>query len=322
MRLKKQTNSSMNRRKSHSKNKIWRLVLVGNHGGIVPLGSLKTLLFGLISGLILTVASASVLSLLYLHLRLNYSHLAEEFDQKDEKIQNLRDERDVLMARLVITETRLRPDTNAQKSPSNSVSLKAEAVDSQTDGEPQLEAKSAPLQNTVLNEPAPFSADISNFKIVHDSTKNTITASYTLKNTTKGDVRLSGRSVVVLKGSINKQTTSFPIPNVPWKGDTPSKKDGRRFAIRNFMTVNLDRSAPDQSFNFDQALVYVFDSAGAVLLKREIPINLSFEEVIASSQTDPSLKNSKDSDAMADIKDDTQAKMEPQNQADLQKLSE
>ena len=309
----------MNRKKSHSKDKIWRLVLVGNHGGIVPLGSLKPVLFGLIGALILTIISVSVLGLLYLHLKLSHSHLAQEFDQKDEKIRSLRDERDVLMARLVITESKLKSDDDSKKSPSKQISLKTEVVDSEADLEPQPEAKSASLQDPALKEPEPFSVAISDFKIVHDPQKNAITAGYTLKNTTKGDERLSGRCVVVLKGSINKQMTSYPIPNVPWEGDTPSKKDGRPFAIRNFMTINLDRGAPDQDFCFDQAVVFVFDSAGAVLLKREIPINLSFEEVIASSQTDPSLKNSKDSDAMADIKDDTQAKMEPQNQADPQK---
>jgi hypothetical protein len=312
----------MNRRKSHPKDKIWRLVLVGNHGSIVALGSLKTVLFGLITALILTIAGVSVLGLLYLHLKLSYSHLAQEFDQKDEKIRSLRDERDVLMARLVITESKLKSDADSKKSPSKQISLKTKVVDSEADVEPQLETKNASIQNTALKEPEPFSVAISDFKIVHDSKKNTITASYTLKNTTKGDERLSGRCVVVLKGSINSETTSFLIPNVPWEGDTPSKKDGRPFAIRNFMTVNLDRDAPDQEFSFDQAIVFVFDFAGAILLKREIPINLSYEEVIASRQTDPSLKNSKDFDAMADIKNDIQAKRESQNQADPQKSKE
>ena len=295
---------------------------MGNHGGIVPLGAFKTVLFGLIAALILTVSGVSVLGLLYLHLKLSYSHLTEEFDQKDEKIRNLRDERDVLMTRLVITESKLKSDADFQKNPSKQAPLKTERGDSQVDVGPQWETKSASLQDTAVKEPESFSVAVSDFKIVHDSKKNTITAGYTLKNTTKGDVRLSGRCVVVLKGSINGEMTSFPIPNVPWEGDTPSKRAGRLFAIRNFMTVNLDRGAPDQDFNFDQAVVFVFDSAGTLLLKREISIHLNFEEVTDSSQTGPPLKNSKDFDAMADIKNDAQAKKELRNQADPQKLNE
>ena len=180
----------------------------------------------------------------------------------------------------------------------------------------------ASLDNPQQKEPALISVDISDLNVKHDSETDTIAAGYTIKNTTKGNMQVSGRSLMVLKGSINQEATNYPIPNVPWENGIPSAKHGHRFAIRNFLNVKLNRSAPNQSFIFNHGIVYIFDSAGKVLLKREIPINLSYAKAIAPTQTDTSSKNSKDSDTMTDIKDDTPARMEPQNQVDQRKVSE
>mgnify|MGYP003564626208 CR=1 FL=1 len=313
----------MNRNNSHTQGKSWRLILVGYHGSIIPLGSVKIVLFVLIACFILILISAFVFGFLYIQKKSNYSDLIEELDQKSEQLQTLRDERDVLMARLVITESKLNSYADSKKGVSKQPSSDLKESKTEFGSNPQLEKQSdVSSVDPQQKEPAPISVDISDFKINHDSKTNTIDASYTLKNTTKGDVQVSGRCLMVLKGSINQETTNYSIPNVPWENGIPSEKHGHRFAIRNFLNVKLNRSAPNQNFIFDHGIVYIFDSAGKVLLKREIPINLSYAKAIAPTQTDTPPKNSKDSDTMTDIKDDTPTQTEPQNQADQRKINE
>jgi hypothetical protein len=313
----------MNQNNSHTQGKSWRLILVGYHGSIVPLGSVKIVLFVLITSFILISAGACVFGFLYIQKKSNYSNLIEDLDQKNVQLQTLRDERDILMARLVITESKLNSDADSKKSISQKSSSDLKESKTESGSNAQLEKKpDASFDNPQQNEPAPVSVDISDLKVKHDTEIDTIAASYTLKNTTKGNVQVSGRCLMVLKGSINQEATNYPIPNVPLENGIPSAKYGHRFAIRNFLNVKLNRSAPNQSFIFNHGIVYIFDSAGKVLLKREVPLNLSYAEAIAPTQTDTSSKNSKDSDTMTDIKDDTPARMEPQNQADQRKVSE
>ena len=297
--------------------------MVGYHGSIVPLGSVKIVLFVLITSFILISAGACVFGFLYIQKKSNYSNLIEDLDQKNVQLQTLRDERDILMARLVITESKLKSDADSKKSISKKPSSDLKESKTESGSKPQLEKQpDASLDNPQQKEPAPISVDISDLNVKHDSETDTIAAGYTIKNTTKGNMQVSGRSLMVLKGSINQEATNYPIPNVPWENGIPSAKHGHRFAIRNFLNVKLNRSAPNQSFIFNHGIVYIFDSAGKVLLKREIPINLSYAKAIAPTQTDTSSKNSKDSDTMTDIKDDTPARMEPQNQVDQRKVSE
>ncbi len=287
--------------------------MVGNHGSIIPLGPIKLLLFALILSLILSLIGAAYLWFLYFDLKIDYSALTKIFDQQQDQLQILRDKRDMLMAKLVIAESKLAPDKDSiQKEASQSFNEDPNTVTEPSgEGSPETgNSAEAPIpipQNSVT-----IKAQISDFKISHSSQSNTINASYVLKNMSS-DERLEGKCVLLLKGSINGESTTYPIPNVPWENGMPSFKLGRPFYIRNFMTVKLSRSAPDQNFSFDRGIVYVFENRGAVLLKKEFPIDLNYVEDLDSSPEKTSTKNSKDSEAAADIKDGTPAENEPQN---------
>ncbi len=302
----------MNRSRTYTGNKNWRLILVGDHGSIVPLGPIKILLFVLLSLLILSVIVAAFLGFFYFNLKMDYSHLAKTFDQQQEQIRILRDKRDMLMAKLVIAESKLpQEDDSAPATASQSLS---EELDKETDssGEASLNTEiDTETQSSNPQDSVSIKVQVSDFKISHSPPNNTISASYVLKNMSPKGQLLEGRSVLLLKGSINGESTIYPMPDVPWENGMPSARLGRRFSIRNFMTVKLSRSAPNQNFSFDRGIVYVFDNKGAVLLKKEIPVDLNYVEDSASSSAKTSIKNSKDSDAAADIKDGTPAEDEP-----------
>lgn len=295
---------TMNQNKTHTSDKKWRLILVGHHGSVIPLGAVKTLLILLVLTLVVTVGCAIVLGVLYVRQKVEFSSVVNELEQKEAQVQTLRDKRDMLLARLVITESKLNAEDNRKAEPEQKTSSNSPQSVADTDeGAPAWEKESPDLKEAAAdNAPAPISVSISDFKITHDPQKKEILASYRLKNTTPGDTRIGGKCVLLLKGTINGEVTNYPIPNVPWENGRPSARLGRPFFIRNFMTLQLSRSAPEQRFSFDRGIVYVFETKGTVLLKKEIPIDLSYVEENVPPKTQTSTKNSKDSEEEADIK--------------------
>ena len=275
----------MNRNRANKTDKTWRLILVGNHGSIVPLGSIKTLLISLMAGLVLFIFLAAGLGYLYVKMTQRYSQANGELEQRQEELRTLRDKRDMLMARLVIAESKLRSENEPSVAPSSEVPGISEKSQPSSDPKSTLEAEKGnspkPSEPTDSNTSISNSVLVSDFNISHSRQSNTIAASYTLKNTSPGPKRLlSGKCVLLLKGRIAGEVTTFPVPNVPWENGKPSAKLGAPFYIRNFMTVKLSRSGPDQAFHFDRGIVYVFENSGKILLKKEFPIDLKIEENI------------------------------------------
>lgn len=293
--------------KAYRSDKSWRLILVGNHGSVIPLGHFKTVLFLLTVGLVLAVAGAAILVILYQYQKIDISDLSDELKQTQEQLQVLRDKRDMLMARLVIAESQLKSANDSNKSlPKEKAALPKVVEPVQKPKEERPSAATAPAFNSPApaSTPPPISVEISDFKVSHSPKFSTITTSFILKNTTAGNERISGKSVLLLKGSINGETTAYLVPDVPWENGIPSARLGRPFFIRNFMTISMSRNAPEQSFNFDQGVIFIFENTGTLILKKEIPLDLTYVQDIAPIQAETSSKISKDSDGEADIKDD------------------
>ncbi|MGD9210377.1 MAG: hypothetical protein PVI90_06350 [Desulfobacteraceae bacterium] len=269
----------MNRSKSNLTDKTWSLILVGNHGSIIPLGSIRAIMIGLILGLITTIISIGVLGYLYFNLKQNYAVVTGELEQKQEQLRELRDKRDMLMARLVIAESKLISENDKQEYPPQKTHQKIIEGKSETVKPTVQEEK-----NVVSNEASPKTShskrvEISNFNVSYSPQSNTIAASYILKNKSPGPELLSGKCVLLLKGEIAGEVTTYPVPNVPWENGIPSAKLGAPFYIRNFMTLQLNRSGPGQDFNFDRGIVYVFENSGSILLKKEFPVDLKYEKI-------------------------------------------
>lgn len=305
--------------KAYRSDKSWRLIIVGNHGSIIPLGHFKTLLFLLVICLVLAVAGAAIMVILYQSQKIDISALDAELKQSREQLQVLRDKRDMLMARLVIAESQLKSANQSNKplskenpAPSKTAEIAAEPAPEQKKDRSLAAVAPTPKEPAPAPVPAPITVDVSDVKVSHSVESKTITTGFILKNTTVGSERVSGKSVLLLKGSINGEATAYSIPDVPWENGIPSAKLGRSFFIRNFMTISMSRTAPEQSFSFDRAVIFIFENTGALILKKEIPLDLNYVEDIAPIQPETS-KNSKDSDGEADIKDDASNENRPPN---------
>jgi hypothetical protein len=97
------------RAKSHKIGRSFRLLVVGDHGEIIPFGRIKGLLVCLLATLIVSFAAACVLGFLYLKQKSRIDLVKEQLSAAQKLSAGLRDERDVLMARLVIAESSFKP---------------------------------------------------------------------------------------------------------------------------------------------------------------------------------------------------------------------
>lgn len=91
---------------------------------------------------------------------------------------------------------------------------------------------------------------------------------YKIKNTASRSQPVSGHAVVVLEGDDRGKPKWLALPNVHLVSGIPTgEEEGQAFSIANYKFMKFrteDRHDPEQ---FSKACVYVFDKAGALLLK-------------------------------------------------------
>jgi hypothetical protein len=282
------------RAKSHKIGRSFRLLVVGDHGEVIPFGRIKGLLVCLLATLIVSFAAACVLGFLYLKQKSRLDLVKEQLRAAQKQSASLRDERDVLMARLVIAESSLKPkvSTTPQSPPQKSlpeskpapepvppVSKEVESV--KKTGEPPAMGTGPDSQpsaeRTVALQPPqpPVSVSMENFRLSHEAKRNRLTAQFRIKNTTAGSVRLSGKCVLVLRGGQGGSQQVLVLPEVPLVHGEPTGKQGHDFGIRRFFDFTLRAQNLPDRFSFDKGTLYVFDDKAAVIAKFEVPVSLN-----------------------------------------------
>ena len=95
---------------------------------------------------------------------------------------------------------------------------------------------------------------------------------FKIKNTTLNSQRVSGSTIVVLKG---EQTNWLPIPWMPLVDGRPTgKQRGHSFGINYFKTMSLSTQLPKFPEKFQTASIYVFTHEGELLLEKTYPVKL------------------------------------------------
>jgi gas vesicle protein len=294
----------------------WTLLFIGDHGNVVTLKRFKAIVLG--AGFLFLVAIGAVAVLLFMHQRAldENQGFRSRIENFQKKIDTLRHEKEILMARLVLAESKAKENTPKQlqskadsntedqrtaesepesKTEAREVTGKKPSVASATPPKPVLpEARDA--------EPE-FSVTVENFKISRVSGSADVNAEFRIKNTGPQSQKVSGHAVVVLKGNEIPKHKWLVMPAVSMVGDRPSGKRGKRFSIQRFRTMRFTFRAPGDTGEFQTAAVYIFLKTGELVLQQDFPVDLppsraSLTETPAaqtpsaetSSEVTPSLK--------------------------------
>ena len=281
----------------HSKpDRRWTLLFIGDHGRVITLKRFKGIVF--LSGLIFVLAVASIVLLFWNNQSIHRKNeeLGSSLDLFQKRIQTLRHEKEILMARLVLAESRVKesidntpdntPDTEPPKPlPADEPTEPSQKENTEVAAKKKQTAAALP---SVTPQPAAeppddnSSVDVEDFNIVELSDPGKIKIQFKIKNTSPNSQRVSGHVIVVLKGDELKPKMWLSVPPMGLVDGKPTgKQRGHWFAINYFRTMRFTTNAPQSPHDYNKAAVYVYNGEGRLLLEQEFPAEIPVAEAAA-----------------------------------------
>lgn len=246
--------------KSPKADQRWTLLFIGSRGRTVTFKHFKAAVIATI--LLVTALGAACGWLFY------RNHQAgETIAARDEQIANLkkaidsmRDEKDILTARLAVIESRVEETLN----PEGRTKPKASSP-------PPPAPEAAPAEKPRAESVPSVIAD--DFIVFHDPDINRLRIEYKVRNTGSNNEPASGRSVVILKGDPENQRKWLVMPSVPLRSGKPIGDSGRSFSIYNYRTLRFKASEGVRADQFQDATVFIFSTTGELIYENDFPVS-------------------------------------------------
>ncbi len=263
----------------------WTLLYIGNRGKPITLKRFKGMV--LFTLLVIGVTIVLAVGLFYWNRNIlgEKNQLESHLKKLTEQNQELRHERDILLTRLVVAESRAlynqgnmlgnqtdeespeqtEQDTKRAEQPAPFVMTPAETGD-QNQG--KVQPDSAPAISGL-------SVAIEKFQLSVKSGNNSLRVQFKLKNTSLHSQHVAGHAIVVLKGEDVQRAQWVSLPRLSLVAGKPTgRQQGNAFGISNFKIMRFTVSAPPSPEKFQTASVYVFTQTGELLLEQDFPVNL------------------------------------------------
>ena len=265
--------------------KRWTILFIGNHGKTITLKRFKGMV--LLTCLVLCISMAITAGLLYLNLNIRQEKTQLESDLQDLKaqIKAVRYEKDVLMTKLVLAESRSKTSP-AKKPPKQSESATPQQNTNEYEKTRQSTQIAKIRQETPLEKKADLpgaekqsepglSVAVENFKVSPRADENLLRVQFKIKNTSPNSQRVSGHAIVVLKGEHLQQNKWLSIPGVSLSDGKPTgRQRGYTFGINYFKTMRFKTNLPKSIEIYHNATVFIFSQKGDLLLEQDFPVKL------------------------------------------------
>ena len=251
--------------------KRWTLLFIGNHGKTITFYRTKEALIIAIAVVCLLGAGIGTLGYLYQKAVLKTEQIQDKTDNLNKVLTDLRNENEVLLARLVVAESRV--EENIQKMTTDA-DAPSENMETESSGTPKNALPGVANQQQKR-------VSIDDIVIFHEPDMNTLQVQYKVVNSGPKDESVAGRTVVVLKTNSANPSNWLVLPKVPLKKGKPTGRYGKSFSIFKFRTMKFkanDQTGPDQ---FNTGIVYVFSRTGELMLEKDFPVGIK-TKVIAT----------------------------------------
>ena len=284
----------------------WTLLFVGDQGRIIRIKRFKGLLA--LSAVLFTFFTAAAVVLYFLHQNQSkdYLKLQESLELAKVQAKSLRNEKDILMARIVVAESKLakgkkaaakkpKKETPKKKAaappPPPPMPVKKEPIQPEPEmvavvsppppivpAEPKPESKpepapmAAPVQPPVKEE-LPEVVAVDDFFALVEEGSNTLRIKYKIRNIAQRSSPVAGRTFVVLKPKQEKLDDWLILPSVPMNSGKPLRiKGGRSFSITRFKTIRFKAPYRKGPQPFTKATILIYATSGDLLLEKSFPI--------------------------------------------------
>lgn len=270
--------------------KKWSILFIGEDGKVVTVKHFKGMVAGLTLLLALLILAVVVLYYQYHNRAGNVAALQNDMVVLQAEKRNLRDEKDQMLARLVILESKLKKQ--AMEIPPKEVpgpsgnEAPAQAAGKQPPPAavvPEKEQKGASTVSETIavaddqTQVPPLSTTNQNLTVCQDPDSDLMRVEYKVVNTGAKDVPVVGRSVIVLKGDNMNSEDWIVLPNVPLLDLKPSGERGKRFRIYNFRTLKYKVASPDVKGNLGMATIFTFTVDGKLAMERDYSLDMAAE---------------------------------------------
>ena len=281
------------KRKSH-----WTLLFVGDHGKVISLGKFKRVVIVSTVVVAVVVAITGWLYFLYRSNAQEKKRLQNVLEASRQKVTALRDEKDQMMVRLVLAESKInagqvgskaekikaKPDVSQDLSASattkpkaadqkvNQTAAKLPVVKPVTVAVAATATPDMPAESGQAEEPQVV--DVEKLMVLYETDTNRLRVSFNLRKTDPNTESVIGRAFVVLKHDKVDQNQWLTIPSVSLAGGKPSRVyRGQYFSIARFKPMKFERKVNDPS-RFQYVSVFIFTKDGKLLLEKELSIKI------------------------------------------------
>jgi len=263
---------------SHNKrNKSWQLLFVDDHGRMISFTWLKKAAIMIIAALIFFMSCTLVLFILYHNNQKENIRLKETLDESGKNSKNLRYEMDMLLAKLVLAESKMGTDQDESPPEGKDQNMPVKGIKTaispkehvQADQEPAEESTNQPDQKTIVG--------VSNFKISQESgSSDLLKISFVIRNIDQSVKTASGYIFIILKQNENDHASWFSVPPTDLQDGYPIHvKQGQFFRISRFKTVYFRARNQISLDQLKSASVFVFDNQGKRIFEKSFPIERS-----------------------------------------------
>lgn len=285
--------------------KRWQLLLVAEDGRIIPFKRIKGVALTLMILMVLLGLICAGLAWQLTAEKVRHGRSMGQLDDANRQMAYYKSKYELIAAELVLAEVRMEkagllvprraeripqqpalktidkkkgdvkkePDFSADDRPPTAV----QALD-KTDPTPVADAVQVPAPRTtpteVPPEPVKPMVALGDLEMKHNAEGKILLARFRVKNTGPRSSPVAGRCVVVLKDDRTDSTAWLAMPSVALVDGRPDGKQGQPFKISRFRDMEIKAAGQTDPSSFKNAIVYVFDTAGALISAKDFSINL------------------------------------------------
>jgi len=269
----------------------WTLLFVENHGKTISIRRFKGFVITSIFFLIILITATVCLYFLFKNEREQNKNLMNTMAQFQQEVVSLKNDKEVLMARLVVAESKIESSQvkteetlpermfdntaliiSSKKNKSDVTDLEKIDLFNKT----QTEEKLTTLElNASVPSAKPLRVTVDKFNIYHKPDISTLIMEFILRNIGQKTELVSGDIIVVLKDDEVKMDNWITVPSGAVVSEQLSrKKKGHAFSIYRFVTLKFKVKGETSPDRFKIATVFVFSQKGDLLLKKDFPIEI------------------------------------------------
>ena len=251
----------------------WTILLVDDQGEVISFTRFKEAVIISASTLFVAIIAAVILFFLYRNSLDNNKKIQDILSGSKKKLSSLRNENDILMARLAISESKVNA-SYAQKNESKPEKPLNDYTEKNTSDKKNLNAADD-KQDVRLPQKHPDeksdSVSVNNFNVYYEKEKKTLRVQYIIKKTSL-NAKIAGHTLVILKNNEANPNEWLILPSDDLIEGKPSGKAGQAFLISNFRKIKFKVTELTNPNRFKKATVFVFSKKGKLLLEKDFPI--------------------------------------------------